>query len=185
MLLVHQAGSVKVGEVVRFTLTYTPSNDRILPSPSHLHLKIKNTSAIPLRAAYLHGPYTLHVAAYPASFNPNHKLEDPQKEGVPDFEPLLKAGSSWSTKLTVPENIRETGNTFASGHQTRASQDAHRDDKKGPPSVTWIIEIASQVLFSNTAAVHFELLVGRDERSLDLGFAAVASHGHGTPGQIH
>ncbi|KAH0124625.1 hypothetical protein KCU67_g17699, partial [Aureobasidium melanogenum] len=62
MLLVHQAGSVKVGEVVRFTLTYMPSNDRILPSPSHLHLKIKNTSAIPLRAAYLHGPYTLHVA---------------------------------------------------------------------------------------------------------------------------
>ncbi|KAH0356122.1 DUF676-domain-containing protein, partial [Aureobasidium melanogenum] len=185
MLLVHQAGSVKVGEVVRFTLTYTPSNDRILPSPSHLHLKIKNTSAIPLRAAYLHGPYTLHVAAYPASFNPNHKVEDPQKEGVPDFEPLLKAGSSWSTKLTVPENIRETGNTFASGHQTRASQDAHRDDKKGPPSVIWIIEIASQILFSNTAAVHFELLVGRDERSLDLGFAAVASHGHGTPGQIH
>ncbi|KAI4731552.1 DUF676-domain-containing protein [Aureobasidium sp. EXF-10728] len=184
MLLVHQAGSVKVGEVVRFTLTYTPSNDRILPSPSHLHLKIKNTSAIPLRAAYLHGPYNLHVASYPASFNPNHKVEDPQKEGVPDFEPLLKAGSSWSTKLTVPENIRETGNTFASGRQNRASQDAHRDDKKGPPSATWVIEIASQILFSNTAAVHFELLVGRDERSLDLGFAAVASHGHGSPGQI-
>ncbi|KAI5212906.1 hypothetical protein AUEXF2481DRAFT_31133 [Aureobasidium subglaciale EXF-2481] len=186
MLLIHQAGSVKVGEVVRFTLTYTPSNDRILPSPSHLHLKIKNTSAIPLRAAYLHGPYNLHVAAYPASFNPNHKVEDPQKEGVPDFEPLLKAGSSWTTKLTVPEDIRETGNTFASGRQNRHSQDVDRNDsKKEPPSVTWIIEIASQILFSNTAAVHFELLVGRDERSLDLGFAAVAGHGHGTPGQIH
>jgi hypothetical protein len=166
-------------------LTYTPSNDRILPSPSHLHLKIKNTSAIPLRAAYLHGPYNLHVASYPASFNPNHKVEDPRKEGVPDFEPLLKAGSSWSTKLTVPENIRETGDTFASGRQARASQDAHRDDKKGPPSATWIIEVASQILFSNTAAVHFEVLVGRDERSLDLGFAAVAGHGHGLPGQIH
>jgi hypothetical protein len=166
-------------------LTYTPSNDRILPSPSHLHLKIKNTSAIPLRAAYLHGPYNLHVASYPASFNPNHKVEDPQKEGVPDFEPLLKAGSSWTTKLTVPENIRETGDTFASGRQARASQDAHRDDKKGPPSATWIIEVASQILFSNTAAVHFEVLVGRDERSLDLGFAAVAGHGHGLPGQIH
>jgi hypothetical protein len=166
-------------------LTYTPSNDRILPSPSHLHLKIKNTSAIPLRAAYLHGPYNLHVASYPASFNPNHKVEDPQKEGVPDFEPLLKAGSSWTTKLTVPENIRETGDTFASGRQARASQDAHRDDKKGQPSATWIIEVASQILFSNTAAVHFEVLVGRDERSLDLGFAAVAGHGHGLPGQIH
>jgi hypothetical protein len=183
MLLIHQAGSVKVGEVVRFTLTYTPTRDRILPSPEHLHLKIKNTSAIPLRAAYLHGPYNLHVAAYPASFDPNHKVQDAQKEGIPDFEPLLKAGSSWSTKLTVPEHIRETGDTFAAGRQ---SQDAKRQHpEKEPPSATWIIEVASQILFSTTAAVHFEVLVGRDERSLDLGFAAVAGRGHGVPGQVH
>lgn len=50
--------------------------------------------------------------------------------------------------------------------------------------MTWVIEIASQILFSNSAVVHFEVLVGRDERSLDLGFAAVASHGHGAPGQV-
>lgn len=139
-----------------------------------------------MRAAYLHGPYNLHVAAYPASFTPNQKVEDPQKEGVPDFEPLLKAGSSWSTKLTVPESIRETGNTFANARRARPSQDHDTNhDKKEPPSVTWIVEVASQILFSNTAAVHFEVLVGRDERSLDLGFAAVAGHGHGTPGQVH
>lgn len=48
MLLVHQAGQVKIGEVVRYTVTYTPSHDRILPTPSHLHVKVKNTSAIPL-----------------------------------------------------------------------------------------------------------------------------------------
>lgn len=208
MLLVHQAGSVKVGEVVRYvfhriptlgegcytdgisnryTLTYTPSSDRILPSPSHLHLKIKNTSAIPLRAAYLHGPYTLHVAAYPSSFNPNVKVEDPHREGIPDFEPLLKAGGHWTSKLTVPEHIRETGASFAGNSRHRpTSQELprHNDGTKEPQSMTWIIEIASQILFSNSAVVHFELLVGRDERSLDLGFAAVASHGHGTPGHV-
>ncbi|EOD48629.1 putative lipase serine esterase protein [Neofusicoccum parvum UCRNP2] len=174
MLLVHQAGSVKVGEVVRYTLTYTPANDRILPSPAQLHLKIKNSSAIPLRAAYLHGPYTLHVAAYPSSFNPNRKVENPKKEGVPDFEPNLKAGGSWATRLLVPEEIRE------SGGKTSVKRTADGE----PKSVTWIIEIHSQILFSNSASVSFELLVGRDERSLDYGFAAVAGHGQGTPGQV-
>lgn len=70
MLLLHQAGSVKIGEVVRYTVTYTPSADRILPSPELLYLRIKNTSAIALRAAFVHGPYTLSVAAYPSTFKP-------------------------------------------------------------------------------------------------------------------
>ncbi|KAK7519582.1 putative serine esterase-domain-containing protein [Phyllosticta citriasiana] len=174
MLLVHQAGSVKVGEVVRYTLTYTPSADRILPSPSHLHLKIKNTSAIPLRAAYLHGPYTLHVAAYPSTFNPNRKVENPKKEGIPDFEPFLKAGGSWTSQLLIPEDIRESGG--------KASISPNAEGH--PESVTWIIEVHSQILFSTSACVHFEVLVGRDERSLEYGFAAAAAHGQSAPGQI-
>lgn len=52
-------------------------------------------------------------------------------------------------------------------------------------SVTWVVEVASQVLFSNTASVHYELFVGRDERSLELGFAAIAGKGYGEPGQVH
>ncbi|KAI7221485.1 DUF676-domain-containing protein [Hortaea werneckii] len=179
MLLLHQAGSVKVGEVIRYTLTYTPSSDRILPTPQHLHLKVKNTSAIPLRAAWLHGPYVLHVAAYPSTFNPHKKVTEEEKEryGVPDYEPMLKAGGSWSTKLTVPSNIRETGADLGRRRQSAEQGDA-------PQSMTWIIEIHSQILFSATASVNFEVLIGRDERSLDLGFAAVAGHGQGAPGRI-
>ncbi|KAK4495833.1 hypothetical protein PRZ48_013101 [Zasmidium cellare] len=180
MLLVHQAGSVKVGEVVRYTLTYTPSNDRILPTPSHLHLKVKNTCAIPLRAAWVHGPYTLHVAAYPATFNPHHKVENPKRDGVPEYEPMVKAGGSWSAKLLVPEDIRETGAHLGRRRSTQSSQ--NQESEKG--SVTWIVEIASQILFSNSASVEFEVFIGRDERSLDFGFAAVAGHGHGGPGKI-
>ncbi|OCK78416.1 DUF676-domain-containing protein [Lepidopterella palustris CBS 459.81] len=174
MLLVHQVGSVKVGEVVRYTLTYTPSADRILPSPSNLHVKIKNTSAIPLRAAYLHGPYNIHVATYPSAFNPNRKLESPKKQGVPEFEPNLKAGGSWNAKLTVPEDIREIGG------KTSLKRNADGELK----SATWIIEVASQIVFSNSASVDFELLVARDERSLDLGFAAITGNNHGTPGHV-
>ncbi|KAF2263742.1 DUF676-domain-containing protein [Lojkania enalia] len=173
MLLLHQTGSVKVGEVVRYTVTYTPSEDRILPTPAFLHVKIKNNAAIPLRAAYLHGPYTLHVATYPSSFNPNKKVESPKRDGVPEFEPNLKASGSWTARLTVPEHIREFG-----GQRNSADADGL------PKSATWIIEIASQIIFSQSASVSFELLVARDERSLDLGFSAATGNGYGAPGQM-
>nr|POF04031.1 putative lipase [Quercus suber] len=184
MLLVHQAGSVKVGELVRYTLTYVPSNDRILPTPDHLHLKIKNTSAIPLRAAWVHGPYALHVASYPSTFNPHQKQlpHDQEQYGVPEFEPMLKAGGSWHAKLSVPEAIRETGADLGKRRPSIQSKASGADH--GPPSMTWIIEVTSQILFSNSASVHFEVLVGRDARSLDMGFAAVAGQGHGAPGQL-
>nr|POF13177.1 putative lipase [Quercus suber] len=184
MLLVHQAGSVKVGELVRYTLTYTPSNDRILPTPDHLHLKIKNTSAIPLRAAWVHGPYALHVAAYPSTFNPHQKQQpDDQKQyGVPEFEPMLKAGGSWHASLSVPEFIRQTGADL--GKRRPSIESKASNAEQGAPCMTWIIEVTSQIMFSNSASVNFEVLVGRDERSLDMGFAAVAGHGHGGPGQL-
>jgi Putative serine esterase (DUF676) len=155
-------------------LTYTPSADRILPAPKHLHVKIKNSSATPLRAAYLHGPYTLYVACYPSTFDPNSKHERVKEEGIPEYEPNLKAGAHWNAKLTVPEEARAA----AGGPQSRQSLDGH------PRSFTWVIEVASQVIFSTSAAVHFELLVGRDERSIDLGFHAGVCTEQGAPGKL-
>lgn len=134
-------------------------------------MKIKNCAAIPLRAAYLHGPYTLHVAAYPSSFNPNKKVEYPKRDGVPEFEPNLKAGGSWTARLTVPEHIRE-------GSRAQGSA------PEGSQSATWIIEVASQIIFSQSASISYELLVARDERSLDLGFTAITGNSHGLPGQV-
>ncbi|MCJ1483537.1 hypothetical protein MMC06_003705 [Schaereria dolodes] len=174
MLLVHQSGSLKIGEVVRYTLTYTPSNDRILPPPHHLHVKVRNTSAIPLRAAYLHGPYTIYAACYPSTFDPNHKPDQPLRHGTPNFEPNLKAGGSWNAQLTVPENIRETA----------GKANVRRTTDGGIPNFTWIIEVSSQVIFSTSAAVHFEILVGRDEKSVELGFTGLTTTAQPTPGQL-
>ncbi|PQE25312.1 hypothetical protein CJF30_00000017 [Rutstroemia sp. NJR-2017a BBW] len=180
MLLLYQAGSVKIGEIVRYTVTYTPAHDRILPSPPRLHLKIKNTSAIALRAAFVHGPYTLYAAAYPANFDPNVKWENPRKEGVPEFEPNLKAGGSFSTELVVPEDVRKTA-----GSANRDGRSPGRDDMD-VKSVSWVIEVTSQVIFSNSAAVHYEILLGRDEKSLSFGFGGGSMLGGTTPvpGQI-
>jgi len=190
MLLLHQTGSVKIGEVVRYTVTYTAAHDRILPSPQCLHLKIKNTSAIALRAAFIHGPYTLYTAAYPATFHPNAKFEDSRIHGVPEFEPNLKAGGNFSCKLNVPESVRETAGKGRS--PVRAGdgdgRQGNEEDIEEEKSVSWIIEVSSQVIFSNSAAVHYEILLGRDEKSLSLGFASsLTASGNGPqsqPGQV-
>ncbi|KAI9805518.1 MAG: hypothetical protein M1825_000769 [Sarcosagium campestre] len=174
MLLVHQVGSVKVGEVVRYTLTYTPSADRIIPHPSTLHVKIKNTSAIALRAAYLRGPYTLHVAAYPSQFRSNQKLEFPLRDGIPEYEPQLKAGGSWTAKLSVPPDIRGQG---TSPYPSTAT--IHNEG-----SVTWIIEISSQIVFSASATVHFEVIVARDEKALDLGLVKLGGTNKAGQGKL-
>ncbi|KAI1079181.1 DUF676-domain-containing protein [Whalleya microplaca] len=169
MLLLHQVGSVKIGEVVRYTVTYTPSHDRILPSPDVLHLRIRNTSPIALRAAFVHGPYTLNVSAYPAHFDPNTKFENPRRYGVPEFEPMLKAGGTWSCQLIVPDDIRQSAGTGA------AKRDFGGDAGGVAPleSASWIVEVSSQVIFSSSAAVGYEILIARDEKSLNLGSVPV------------
>ncbi|KAH9223191.1 putative serine esterase-domain-containing protein [Leptodontidium sp. 2 PMI_412] len=188
MLLLHQTGSVKIGEVVRYTVTYTPAHDRILPSPHTLHLKIKNTSAIALRAAFVHGPYTLYAAAYPATFHPNGKFENPQIYGVPEFEPNLKAGGNFTVKLNVPESVRESAGQGRSPVREGNGEGKGGGGEEELKSVSWIIEVSSQVIFSNSAAVHYEILLGRDEKSLSLGFASsLAAGGNGPqsqPGQV-
>ena len=137
-------------------------------------MRVKNTSAIPLRAAYLHGPYALYTACYPSTFDPNRKHENVEQEGSPEFEPNLKAGGSWSSRLTVPEKVRETAG------ETNLKRIA--DGKVS--SFTWIIEISSQIIFSTSATVHFELLIGRDEKSVESGFTALTGQSIATPGQL-
>lgn len=181
MLLLHQSGSVKIGEVVRYTVTYTPAHDRILPSPPKLHLKIKNTSTIALRAAFVRGPYNLYAAAYPSTFNPNEKFENPRRLGIPEFEPYLKPGAAFSSELLVPENVQKTAGT--ADREGRSPGRIHGGEEGEVKSVSWVIEIASQVIFSASASVHYEILLARDEKSLALGFA-VGGGTPPTPGQV-
>ncbi|SPQ19990.1 51641925-fea4-44f5-9baf-6c0363c00152 [Thermothielavioides terrestris] len=164
MLLLHQTGSVKIGEVVRYIVTYKPSADHILPSPEFLYLRIKNTCAIALRAAFVHGPYTLSVAAVPSTFKPFEKFENPRRYGVPEFEPMLKPGAVWNCHLVVPDNIRQSAGEGSSQHGHFGAGPGHDED-----AVSWVIEITSQVIFSASASVHYEILLARDEKSLSPG----------------
>ena len=161
----------------------------------------------------MRGPYTLYAACYPASFDPNRPHVEPETHGYPQFEPNLKAGGSWGAQLQVPDQIRETfgenrrqSNTGKLPASPRASADdrrlsssggrgveerilaGHAGSTEAPPapsggSVSWIIEISSQVLFSSSAGVNYEILVGRDERAVDGGL--LGSHAaHAAPGTL-
>ncbi|KAJ5975185.1 hypothetical protein N7481_008892 [Penicillium waksmanii] len=175
MLLVHQTGSVRVGEIARYTFTYTPASDPILPIPSEIYVRVKNTSAIPLRAAYLHGPYTLYTACYPSKFDPNCKYTEQDSEGAPQFEPYLKAGGNWDATIKIPAH-------FGDSHALSAGQTAPGQDD----SVTWVIEIVSQVIFSNSAVVHFDLLIGRDAKSMEFFSSSGSSTASlGPPGKFN
>ncbi|KAJ5633037.1 hypothetical protein N7490_009376 [Penicillium lividum] len=174
MLLTYQKGSVRVGEVVRYTLTYTPAADPILPLPAQLYVRVKNASAIPLRAAYLHGPYTLYASCYPSTFDPNSKYNEQESDGTPQFEPYLKAGGNWDATIKLPTS-------FGGSYDLAARQ----LEPNGPSTVTWIIEIVSQVIFSNSAAVHFELLVARDAKSLEFfSSSGTSAAAMGPPGKL-
>lgn len=74
----------------------------------------------------------------------------------------------------MPGNIRETA----------GKANVRRGTDGSTPSATWIIEISSQVIFSTSAAVHFELLVGRDEKSVELGFSSLTGQAVAIPGQL-
>ncbi|KAM0495392.1 hypothetical protein ACHAP8_007980 [Fusarium lateritium] len=180
MLLLHQVGSLKTGEVIRYTITYIPSQDRILPSPEKLYLRVRNTSAIALRAAFVHGPYTLCAAAYPAGFNPNEKFEYPERYGVPEFEPMVKAGGSWECELVVPVTIRQSAGLGSHGGFGKGPSHDHE-------SASWIVEVSSQILFSTSAAVGFEVVLARDKKSLSLTNASQVINGQtqvSQPGKI-
>ncbi|KAJ5392371.1 hypothetical protein N7509_007861 [Penicillium cosmopolitanum] len=175
MLLAHQTGSVRVGEIARYTFTYTPASDPILPIPSDIYVRVKNTSAIPLRAAYLHGPYTLYTACYPSKFDPNSKYTEQDFEGSPQFEPYLKAGGNWDATIKIPAH-------FGDSHALSVGQTAPGQDD----SVTWVIEIVSQVIFSNSAVVHFDLLIGRDAKSMEFFSSSGSSTASlGPPGKFN
>jgi hypothetical protein len=90
--------------------------------------------------------------------------------GIPQFETNLKAGATWSAKLTVPEDLRV-------GRQ--GDTDAERRSGTKRPSVTWIVEVTSQIIFSSSASVKFEVLLGRDEKSLDYSLTVTPNRSQG------
>ncbi|TQS35164.1 hypothetical protein Golomagni_04421 [Golovinomyces magnicellulatus] len=162
MLLMYQTGSLKIGEVTRYTITYTPAQDSIHPPQSELHLRIKNNCSPALRAAYIRGPYNLYVAAFPATYKPNEDFKESDIFGVPYFEPNVRAGGVWDCTLKIPEKFRKTK---ASSQELSSGKG---DEDRAEASVSWIVEISSQLIFSASATINFEVFLGKEKKYLSV-----------------
>ncbi|ODV96881.1 hypothetical protein PACTADRAFT_48678 [Pachysolen tannophilus NRRL Y-2460] len=132
--------SVKIGEANRFIIEYTPSSDRLSPEntlPSSLFLKFKNLESLPLRAAYLLGPYILYVDIRTSDFDHNKKCFITADQ--PLFQPNLQAGQSFEAELSL--------------HTIKSKY-------------VWVVDVMSQLLFNTSTEVNFEILIGTDKKSL-------------------
>lgn len=141
-VLYRNLSSIKIGQVERYIITYKPpekslfSHDGTLAinslDQSSLFVKVKNCESITKRAAYLMGPYILYVDARPYEYE--HKYPCYISADQPKFDPNLQANQSFVAELSR-HTIKE--------------------------KYVWIIDIASQMLFSSTTAVNFEIVVGK------------------------
>ncbi|KAI6247285.1 putative lipase [Erysiphe necator] len=168
MLLMHQTGSLKIGEVIRYTITYIPSQDPTVDSSSVLYLRIKNTCYSALRAAFMRGPYNLSVAAYPATYNPNEEFKDAESLGIPSFEPYLRASGAWDCTLKIPNWLGKTNSS------RKDSSSIKNGVENMAEYVSWIVEVSSQVVFSASAEVHYEVLLGKNQNCLSLNTSLMA-----------
>ncbi|KAK9475555.1 putative serine esterase-domain-containing protein, partial [Dipodascopsis tothii] len=139
MLLFRTSASVLVGQVHRYVITYVPKLDNVLPRPTSLFLRVKNTELFPLRAAYLNGPFIIYVDVKSDKFDPNKPVTSHFHE--PAFESQVKAGQSFQTELRLDPN-----------------EEAY----------TWTVDVVSQIIFSTSASVGFELSLSRNEGGLHM-----------------
>ncbi|KAK9455758.1 putative serine esterase-domain-containing protein [Dipodascopsis uninucleata] len=139
MLLFRTRSAVKVGQLHRYIITYTPSLDNVVPIPDKLFLRVRNTEVLPLRAAYLNGPFILNVDVKPSHYDPYVTTENPND--FPAFDPQVKAAQSFYADLKLDN--------------TRLSH-------------SWTIDVVSQIIFSSSAKVSFEISVGRNQESLHM-----------------
>lgn len=136
-LLYKTTNFVKVGDIHRYVITYTPKdiNSEI---GSHLYIKIKNTESILINPAVLNGPYILYCDIRSDEYDHNKPcfVSDDQ----PIYDPNVIAGQSLTHKLTL---------------------------NKLKNKYVWIVEVISQIVFSTTSEINFEIILSRDESTLN------------------
>lgn len=131
--------SVFIGDVCRYLIRYTPSRDsqRRPDDEPLLWVKVKNLEAMPLRAAYLAGPYIVYVDVRSGDYNQDVAAFSTAEQ--PIYEPQLKAAQSFYAPIYM-NKVKDT--------------------------YSWTVDIISQILFSTNAEVQFEILIGRTKADL-------------------
>lgn len=140
-LLHHSAHQVKVGQSFRFVVEYEPVSSPeqyAATPPASLWVRIRNTEPIPLRAAYLAGPYVLYVDCRPEEYSPH--TQSFVTADQPVFELQLLPGKAFYAELLC--------HTYK-------------------PHYRWTVDVVSQILFNNTIATNFEVCIAGGRNMAD------------------
>jgi hypothetical protein len=140
-ILYKNTGSLKIGDVQRFIITYTPT-DITNEIGSNLFIKVKNIENFLMNSVILTGPYTLYCDIKSNDYN--HNKECFITDDQPVYEPNIIPGQSLIHKLT----LNKLNNKFI-----------------------WIIDIISQIIFSTSAEINFELLISKNELNLHKNYS--------------
>jgi hypothetical protein len=107
------------------------------PFLGSLWLKVRNTESVAMRAAILRGPYIAYVDVTPMEY----QMDKPTFVTLdqPKFEPNLSPSQSFLCELSL-----------------------HMIKKK----YLWTVDVVSQILFSSTTDVAFELMIGLNKECL-------------------
>ncbi|SCU89615.1 LAME_0E04588g1_1 [Lachancea meyersii CBS 8951] len=148
-ILWFNKSSVKIGEIERYVITFQLYDDENgLPadlSLNSLWLRIRNIENVTFRAAYLMGPYLLYCDVRTADYHHSQHLFVSADQ--PKFEPTLQPQQDFYAELSL-HNLKKT--------------------------YVWIVDVASQIIFTNTSQIGFEISIGSSKKSLEN--AELSSH---------
>lgn len=140
-ILYKSTGTLKIGDVHRFVVTYTPT-DINREIGSHLYVKVKNIENLLLNSVLLTAPYIMYCDIRTGDYD--HNTPCFVTDDQPVFDPNIIPGQSLVHKLTL-----------------NRLQDRY----------VWIVDIVSQIIFSTTASTNFELVLARDEQGVHRNYS--------------
>lgn len=124
---------LRIGQIYRYEISYLPctsTEDYAQNPPKGLWLRVRNLEPLPLRAAYLAGPFSLYVDCRPLDYNMHTKTFITAEQ--PLFEPQLHPGQTFWVELPC--------HVFKSEYR-------------------WSVDVVSQAIFNSTQQVCFDVSI--------------------------
>ncbi|EHN03288.1 YDL109C-like protein [Saccharomyces cerevisiae x Saccharomyces kudriavzevii VIN7] len=139
-VLYYNQSSVKLGELERYVITYDLYQGDDIPADIRLDslwLKIKNTTKLSYKAAYLLGPFILYCDMRTKGYDNSQKIISSVDKPV--FQSNLQAQQKFVAELSL--------------HQIKSRY-------------VWVVDVVSQILFNKETKVNFEILIGNSKAIL-------------------
>ncbi|SCU90603.1 LAMI_0E02806g1_1 [Lachancea mirantina] len=150
-LLYYYKSSLKIGEIERYIISYSLYDEDEMPSNitlDPLWLRIKNVENITFRAAYLMGPYMIYCDVRNENYHHSQRLFVSADQ--PKFQPNILPQQEFIAELSL-HNLKKR--------------------------YVWVVDVVSQIIFTNTAQVGFEICVGSSRRSISRNWDLSAQSG--------